>query len=238
VRSRNGVALSAIRLLVVWRMGRRPAILSARQDEEGSQATKATAPGGYRVPLSPQAPKRARREYSTAILAHFPSCSQVPAHLGFSRMAEGGEMRTYYRGPEVLITDQVFAILAPYPAAFRVDELYNVRVFRGELHPARVFTAHAAGGAILAVAASWPLIHSLLACVGALVLVATPCVISGACSRLAPRTYALRATYRNLDVQLYCSADLTTFGQVRRGLLRALEARQSRLEQVGASAFR
>jgi hypothetical protein len=63
-------------------------------------------------------------------------------------------------------------------------------------------------------------------------------VISGACSRLAPRTYELRAVYRSLDVQLYATADLTTFGQVRRGLVRALEGRQNRLEQLGESAFR
>jgi hypothetical protein len=147
-------------------------------------------------------------------------------------------MRTYYRGPEVLITDQVFAVLAPYPVAFRIDELYNARVLRGELHPARVFTAHAAGGSIVVVAASWPLIHSPAGCLAALVFVVTPSVISGACFRLTPRTYELRATYRSLDVQLYASADLTTFGQVRRGLMRALEGRQSRLEEIGESAFR
>jgi len=147
-------------------------------------------------------------------------------------------MRTYYRGPEVLITDQVFAVLTPYPAVFRIDELYNIRVFRSELHPARVFTAHAAGGAYVVVAASWPLIHSPLACLAAFVLVATPSVISGACSRLTPRTYELRAVYRSLDVQLFATADVTTFGQARRGLVRAMEGRQNRLEQLGESAFR
>jgi Family of unknown function (DUF6232) len=147
-------------------------------------------------------------------------------------------MRTYYRGPEVLITDQVFAVLAPYPAAFRIDELYNVHILRSDLHPSRVFTAHAAGGALVVVAASWPLINSPVMCLAAIVLVATPSVISGACSRLTPRTYELRATYRGLDVRLFRSPDLTTFGQVRRGLTRALEGRQNRLEQLGESAFR
>jgi hypothetical protein len=147
-------------------------------------------------------------------------------------------MRTYYRGPEVLITDQIFAVLAPYPAAFRIDELYNVHIVRSDLHPARVFTAHAAGGAMVMVAASWPLINSPVMCVAALVLVATPSVISGACSRLTPRTYELRATYRSLDVRLFRSADLTTFGQVRRGLIRALEGRRTRLEQFDGSGFR
>jgi hypothetical protein len=42
----------------------------------------------------------------------------------------------------------------------------------------------------------------------------------------------LRAFYGSHEVVLYRSTDATVFGQIRRGLLRALEAQQRRREQA------
>jgi hypothetical protein len=147
-------------------------------------------------------------------------------------------MRTYYRGPEVLITDKILAVAAaPVLRTFEIDELYDVVVVRGDLDPARVITAHVAGGALVVVVACWRLLDSPAACLVALAFVVAASVISGACWRLNPRSYELRATYLGYDVQLYCSTDLRTFGQVKRGLMRALEGRRQRLEQTGAPGY-
>jgi hypothetical protein len=144
-------------------------------------------------------------------------------------------MPTYYRGPEVLITHEVFVIWAPQPHTFRINELRNVHLVRGDLHPLRMITAHIAGAAVVVAIASWPFLTSPAEYVAAFMFVATPSLASGTAWRLRPRTYELRATYRQLNVLLYSSSDAMRFGQVTRGLIRALDARRSRLEQLLAS---
>lgn len=98
-------------------------------------------------------------------------------------------MTTYYRGPEVLITHEVFVILGSCPQAFRIDELYDVYV-----------------------------------------------VTDG--KRFRPRVFELRASCRGVEVLLFGCSNRTTFGQVKRGLVRALEGRRDRLEQCGHSGYR
>ena len=49
-------------------------------------------------------------------------------------------------------------------------------------------------------------------------------LFSGAWWRLNPPEYQLCATYRGHEVELYRTRDPRTFGQVKRGLIRALEA--------------
>ncbi len=51
-----------------------------------------------------------------------------------------------------------------------------------------------------------------------------PSIVGGACWRLRPRQYELRATYRGGGVQLLRTADAPVFGQVKRVLIRVLEA--------------
>jgi hypothetical protein len=133
-------------------------------------------------------------------------------------------MTIFYPGPEVRITHEVFVILGPCPRRLKINELEDVHIIRGDLHPARVTTAHTAGGAIVLVSVSWPFLDSAAVWLVALAALAASIGISGACARLAPRTYELRATYRGLAVRLYASSDLTRFGQVKRALVRAIEA--------------
>jgi hypothetical protein len=136
-------------------------------------------------------------------------------------------MRVYYRAPNLLITERGFAVLAPRARTFGFDDLHDIHIVRGDLHPARIFVAHAAGSAFVVVAASWPLlIASPVACVAAGVLATTLSAACVTCGRLMPRCYELRATYLGLEVRLFCSSDSAAFGQVRRALVRALEDRR------------
>jgi hypothetical protein len=100
-------------------------------------------------------------------------------------------MTVYYRGPEVLITDQVFTVLLPDPLAFAIDGLDDVHVLAGGRR--RLF---------------------------------------------GPRAYELRATYRDVGVLLFSSRDERAFGQVKRGLVRALEGRRAQREQYRPSVYR
>jgi hypothetical protein len=99
-------------------------------------------------------------------------------------------MTIYYRGPEIVITDQVFAVVQPAPQTFAIDELEDVHVAPGHVR--------------------W----------------------------FAPRSYQVRARYHGFEVLLFESSDMRTFGQVRRGLLRALEGRRERDEQYGTLGYR
>jgi hypothetical protein len=100
-------------------------------------------------------------------------------------------MTLYYRGPKVLITDQVFTVLMPGPQTFQLDELDDVHV-----------------------------------------------AIGGRCRPFGPRTCELRARYRDVEVLLFACSDHRTFGQVKRGLTRALEGRRERHQQYGGLGYR
>jgi hypothetical protein len=128
-------------------------------------------------------------------------------------------MTTFYTGPKVLITDEVFVLRQPIPARHRIADLRGVHVDRGHLHPARLVAGNLAGAVLITVAISWPFMHSALAMViacGAALVGLIACAI---CWRLTPRTYRLLAG----DTLLFETADATAFGQVKRGLGRALD---------------
>jgi hypothetical protein len=135
------------------------------------------------------------------------------------------DMTTYYRGPDVLITDRFFAVLQPTPMQFRIAHLQDAHVVRGGVHPARTIAGCATGATAVVVAFSWPFLHSATSLALALLATAAPALATGACFRVTPRQYELRARYQQFDVRLYATTDLTRFGQVQRALLRALERR-------------
>jgi hypothetical protein len=132
-------------------------------------------------------------------------------------------MPTYYPGPDVRITDTVFTVLGDRPIRFRVEDLVDPYVVRGSRHPAGVVTGRFAIGTAVAGTVSWPLHDSLLLHLAMLVVIAVPVLATGACLRVAPRTYQLRAVHRSMDVCLYSTTHPTRFGQVRRALVRAVE---------------
>ncbi len=135
----------------------------------------------------------------------------------------GKEMTIYYRGRDAHITHDVFEVRWPQPYRYLIRDLRDVQVVRGGPGRVAIGGASVAGAASVAIAASWPLLNTPVAWAAALVALATPCVVGGACWRLARPVYELRATYRQLPVQLFASQDPQAFGQVRRALLRAIE---------------
>jgi hypothetical protein len=96
-------------------------------------------------------------------------------------------MTIYYRGPDVLITDQVFMVRRPNPILFRIALLRAAYIICW-------------GGRFLRLTST------------------------------AERE--LRAMYGSCEVTLYRSRDPITFGQVQRGLLRALERHEQRRHDV------
>jgi hypothetical protein len=97
-------------------------------------------------------------------------------------------------------------------------------VFRDVANPVVARGIGASAVMLIATAVSWQFLQSLaVLAIGALVVLA-PAVIAGACIRSRRPPWELRALYRGEDVRLYSTPDALAFGQVKRALVRAIEA--------------
>jgi hypothetical protein len=134
-------------------------------------------------------------------------------------------MTVYYRGPCIVITHQDFRIFRPCPRVFPIRELRGVHVVVLDRSGASITVGSSgmAGVAVVVVATSGLDLPMPLALIGGAVLFAVAS-LAGECFRVSARRYELRAFCRSESVLLFGTSDLRTFGQVRRGLTRALEA--------------
>ena len=130
-------------------------------------------------------------------------------------------IRTYYRGPDAVVTSEVFVWRTSPAKTFVIRELRNVVIARGDAHRNRANAAQAAGSAAMAVAV-WPNLDSPVLVVAVLLVVAIPGVVIATYCRRA-QVWELHATYRNAAVVLYASSDARVFNQVGRALRRAME---------------
>jgi hypothetical protein len=133
-------------------------------------------------------------------------------------------MVVFYRGHTLLITNELVEAWWPKYQRFSVKDLTDVYVFRDVADPVVARGIGASAVMLVATAASWQFTQSIaVLLIGALIVLA-PGVVGAACIRTRRRPWELRATYRGIDVQLYSSRDSLTFGQVKRALVRAMEA--------------
>jgi hypothetical protein len=133
-------------------------------------------------------------------------------------------MRTYYRGPDAVVTSEVFVRPGAPTKPFAIRDLRNVCITRRDASGYRPRPAHAAGGLLIIAAAAWPLWRASPVLALALVALGMPALVAGAAFwRLRPQQWELRATYRGQDVELYSSLDERVFNQVSRALRRAIE---------------
>ncbi|GAB1644711.1 DUF6232 family protein [Krasilnikovia sp. MM14-A1259] len=131
--------------------------------------------------------------------------------------------RTYYRGPDAVVTDEHFVWRTASPRVFEIRELQQVRMVRSRPTP-RAFAVPVAGGAVLLAAAGWTALASSFPYALGLLTVVVPGALLVTFTRTRPRTWQLEATYRGRDIVLYAQSDLRVFNQVSRGLRRAMEA--------------
>jgi hypothetical protein len=145
--------------------------------------------------------------------------------------------RTYYRGPDAVVTSELFVWRTSPAKTFVIRELKRVGIARCDAGSGRPHTVHAAAGPVLVIAA-WPILHtSAMVSVGAVVAVAAV-VAAGAVTyrRLRPRLWELHGIYRNAEVILYASTDARVFNQVARALRRAMEDADPRTAWDGERA--
>ena len=128
--------------------------------------------------------------------------------------------RTYYRGPDAVVTSELFVWRTAPARVFAIRDLRNVGIVRCDADGGHPHTTHAAGGSVV-LAVAWPVLNTPV-----LVAVILAVVLPGAAVaywRLRPRLWELHATYRGTGVILYASADARVFNQVSRALRRAME---------------
>jgi hypothetical protein len=128
-------------------------------------------------------------------------------------------VRTYYRGPDAVVTDELFVWQAGARRAFVVAELRDV----GWVRDVGIRIGRIVAAVLLAVAgAAWVLLVLLARWYVGL----SALVVAVAVRRWPPhtRSWALRAAYRgDTAVTFYTSADARVFHQVCRALRRAME---------------
>ncbi len=146
-------------------------------------------------------------------------------------------MRTYYRGPDAIVTGRHFVRISSPAQVFEIAEIREVRVVRGEL--AAAVAGAMIGGVVAAVTltgVSWVYAGrsaGLVAAAAAIVL----CLITVATvRRQTPRMWSLEADYSGTWTTLYSSADSTTFNQVKRAVCRIIETRSPDRDRYGLAA--
>jgi hypothetical protein len=134
-------------------------------------------------------------------------------------------MRTYYRGPDAVITDTYFVWQTPSVRIFAIDDLDDVRLERTVAGgPSGVELVLGLGLFSLAIVAGLK-----FGALGAAPLVAAlVAVVLIALRRRTGHAWEIRAKYRAQDVTVYTSRDPRIFNQVTRALRRTIERRSIR----------
>lgn len=131
--------------------------------------------------------------------------------------------RTYYRGPDAVVTDRLFVWRTTPTKGFIIRDLRNVGRVRADADHVRPYTTHVVAGTAILAAAAWTLSQTPAAYFLGLLAIALPTGFTVAAMRARPRRWELRANYRGVEVVLYASSDLRVFNQVTRALRRAVE---------------
>jgi hypothetical protein len=132
-------------------------------------------------------------------------------------------MRTYYRGPDAVVTSEHFVWRTTPTKIFAIRELRNVGITRATVDRGQPPTVQAAAGSVALAVAVWPVVDTPAMIALGLLAVAVPGIVIAAWLRARPRCWELHATYRGGGVILYASPNARVFNQVARALRRSIE---------------
>ena len=144
--------------------------------------------------------------------------------------------RTYYRGPDAVVTSELFVWRTSPPKTFAIRDLKKVSIVRRDAYLARPQAAKAAAGPVVLAVAAWNIMDKPVLVVTVFLVIVIPTVAAVAYWRHRTWLWELRATYRGVEVLLYASTDARVFNQVTRALRRAMEDTDPHLEWDGEAA--
>lgn len=145
-------------------------------------------------------------------------------------------MTVYYRGPAGLVTDRALEVWVPVYHRYAVSELRDLSVVRDGSDRLAIGTAWVAGTCAAVALLAAPFVTGTVAWLLVASFLLVPGVVTAACWRLNRPVYALHAIYHGAPVRIFETRDQTVFGQVRRSLLRAVEA-HARVRIASASGI-
>jgi len=137
----------------------------------------------------------------------------------------------FYRSTDLMITEDVFALWSPEPHVYVLDDVQDLRVVRGAVHPFRIVLMAIGVLAVLGVMGAWPVIDTTGEYLFALMSIVAPPIVGSTSRALTPRRLHLVGRHQGILVTLFSSSDMLVFGQVRRALMRAFEARSCSLDR-------
>jgi hypothetical protein len=144
--------------------------------------------------------------------------------------------RTYYLGPDAVVTNELFVWRTSPPKTFAIRDLKKVGIVRCDVDRYRPRTTNAAAGPAVLALAVWPIVDTPVLIVTVVLAVAVPAVAAVTYWRLRPRRWELHAIYRGAEVLLYASIDSRVFNQVARALRRSMEDNNPHIEWDGEAA--
>jgi hypothetical protein len=140
-------------------------------------------------------------------------------------------MSVYYLGRTARITDTIIESKCPAYQSFPIRELTHIHTVRRDpieamtaSIPVQVCSVAVSGIGVLVALAGWPLLDRPLVTVIGAIGLAGALMVATASARARRRPQEIRAVHRGRLVCLFRSSDLLVLGQVRRALLRALDA--------------
>ena len=129
-----------------------------------------------------------------------------------------------YRSPDLFITDRLFVVRRGPRARYAVAELRNVHVVCEEIRRGGRAVGRYVGALAMVLIIVAVLLDSPVALALALLTLGGAAAIGSLSSRAYRRTWELRARHRDAEICLFASCDELKFGQVKRAMVRAIEA--------------
>ena len=147
-------------------------------------------------------------------------------------------MRTYYRGPDALVTQERFVWRTSSPRIFVVRGLQHAVLVRCNVPDRRPSPALLVALMMTVLATvSWMLVSPTVGAVLGFLAVLTAVATLATQPRRTVYEWQVRATYQGAHVTVYASVDQRVFNQVARALRRAIEdGRPSRANHGLAAA--
>ena len=144
--------------------------------------------------------------------------------------------RTYYRGPDAVVTSELFVWRTSPPKMFAIRDLKKVGIARRVVDRTRPHAPKAAAGSVVLALSVWNVMDSPVLVATVFSAVVVPAVAAATYWRRRTWLWELRATYRGAEVVLYASTDTRVFNQVTRALRRAMEDTDPHLGWDGEAA--
>ena len=132
-------------------------------------------------------------------------------------------MRTYYGGPDAVVTSELFVWRTRPTRVFAIRELRGVGITHGAIDRRNPHTTQAAAGSLALAVAVWPIVDTPALIALSVLAITVPVVAVAAHWRGRRQCWELHATYRGSAVILYASTSDRVFNQVTRALRRAME---------------